>query len=44
MAMEKPPTPLYTVEFKAIELWGASAENENDLVYLDLEPYFTLNT
>ena len=39
------PTPLYTVEFKAIELWGASAENENDLVYLDLwEPYFTLNT
>lgn len=39
------PTPLYTVEFKAIELWGTSAENENDLVYLDLwEPYFTLNT
>ena len=22
------PTPLYTVEFKALELWGASAENE----------------
>jgi nitrile hydratase len=39
------PTPLYTIEFKAIELWGTSAENENDLVYLDLwEPYFTLNT
>jgi len=28
-----------------VELWGASSENENDLVYLDLwEPYFTLNT
>ena len=39
------PTPLYTVEFKAIELWGVSAENENGLVYLDLwEPYFNLNT
>ena len=34
------PLPLYTVEFKASELWGVSAEDDNDSIYLDLwEPY-----
>ena len=34
------PLPLYTVEFKASELWGVSAEDNNDSIYLDLwEPY-----
>ncbi len=34
------PLPLYTVEFKSPELWGISAEHENDSIFLDLwEPY-----
>ena len=34
------PLPLYTVEFKSSELWGISAEHENDSIFLDLwEPY-----
>jgi nitrile hydratase len=38
------PLPLYTVEFKASELWGNSAENSNDNIYLDLwEPYLNGN-
>ena len=38
------PLPLYTVEFKASELWGVSAENSNDSIYLDLwEPYLKSN-
>ena len=34
------PMPLYTVEFKGGELWGAMAEDREDSIYLDLwEPY-----
>jgi nitrile hydratase beta subunit len=34
------PMPLYTVEFKGAELWGAMAEDGEDSIYLDLwEPY-----
>jgi nitrile hydratase beta subunit len=34
------PMPLYTVEFKGGELWGAMAEDGEDSIYLDLwEPY-----
>jgi len=34
------PMPLYTVEFKGGELWGAMAEDVEDSIYLDLwEPY-----
>ena len=34
------PLPLYTVEFKSLEIWGELAENENDSILLDLwEPY-----
>ena len=37
------PLPLYTVEFKASELWGLAAENGNDKIYLDLwEPYLKI--
>ena len=37
------PLPLYTVEFKASELWGLAAENGNDKIYLDLwEPYISI--
>ena len=37
------PLPLYTVEFKAFEIWGELAENENDSILLDLwEPYLKL--
>ena len=36
-------SPLYTVEFKASELWGGAAENSNDKIYLDLwEPYLRI--
>ena len=38
------PLPLYTVEFKASELWGISAENSNDSIYLELwEPKLKSN-
>ena len=34
------PLPLYTIEFKGEELWGAMAEDKNSCIFLDLwEPY-----